>query len=90
MFLLSLVDRGVRRALRRFLRSPFRSPYAIGLGVVQAPDLMPDGRVDMCESCPDMTYYEGRLVNSCRLDEYRKFGSLLTAVPSDSVRADGR
>jgi hypothetical protein len=29
----------------------------------------------MCESCPDITFFNGRLVNSCRLDEYRKFGA---------------
>ena len=33
------------------------------------------------ESCPDMTFFDGRLVNSCRLDEHRRYGGLLTAVP---------
>jgi hypothetical protein len=27
-----------------------------------------------------MTYHEGRLVNSCRLDEYRLYGGLATPV----------
>jgi hypothetical protein len=34
----------------------------------------------MCDSCPDMTYYEGRLVHSCRLDEYRLYGTLAKPV----------
>jgi len=50
---------------------------AIGIGIVQAPDILPDGRIDMCDDCPDMCVYEGKLVNSCRLDECRKFGGLL-------------
>jgi hypothetical protein len=83
MFLLSLVDPRVRRALRRFLRKPWRRPFGLSIGIVQAPDILPDGRVDMCESCPDMTWFNGRLVNSCRLDEHRIYGGLLTAVPRE-------
>jgi|WetSurMetagenome_2_1015567.scaffolds.fasta_scaffold05871_7 hypothetical protein len=80
VLLLSLVDAGVRRALARYLANPlniFRPVQSVGIGIVQAPDSL-DGDVDMCESCPDITVFEGRLVNSCRLDEYRKFGEALT------------
>jgi hypothetical protein len=41
---------------------------------------MADGTADMCDSCPDMTYWNGELVNSCRLDEYRVFGGFVTVV----------
>jgi hypothetical protein len=85
LLLLSLVDPRVRRALGRFLRNPFRRVFGLSIGIVQAPDLLPDGRVDMCESCPDMTFFDGRLVNSCRLDEHRLYGCLLTAVPRESA-----
>ncbi|OHD73623.1 MAG: hypothetical protein A2177_12845 [Spirochaetes bacterium RBG_13_68_11] len=81
LLLLSLVDPRVRSALGRFLRNPFRRVFGLSIGIVQAPDLLPDGRVDMCESCPDMTFFDGRLVNSCRLDEHRLYGGLLSAVP---------
>ena len=60
-----------------------RPPFTIG--IIQAPDVLPDGRVDHCDSCPDMTYWNGRLVHSCRLDEYRKFGQLLS-VKRDEAR----
>jgi Radical SAM superfamily/4Fe-4S single cluster domain len=79
-FLLSLFDSGVRQALLRYLHNPlnlFRTVHLVGIAIVQAPDSL-DGDVDMCESCPDITVFEGRLVNSCRLDEYRKFGDSLT------------
>jgi hypothetical protein len=81
IFLLSVVDRSVRNALAAFLANPlnlFRPLRTMGIGIVQAPDALAGGDIDMCESCPDMTMFEGRLVNSCRLDEYRKFGGGLS------------
>ena len=27
-----------------------------------------------------MTYYDGKLINSCRMDEYRLFGGFLSVV----------
>ncbi len=80
MFLMALIDAEVRKAFWRYLRNPlnlFRGVHTVGIGIVQAPDAQ-DGDVDMCESCPDITVFQGRLVNSCRLDEYRKFGDALT------------
>lgn len=88
VFLLTPIDRQIRGALGRLLRRPGRllkPVYGLGIGIVQAPDVLPDGRVDMCDSCPDMTYFEGRLINSCRLDEYRKYGELITPTPSEEV-----
>lgn len=87
VFLAGLVDPQVRRAARRWLGEVVRHPGRLfepirmqSYGIIQAPDIQPDGRADMCDSCPDMTYYDGTLVNSCRLDEYRLFGGLLTVV----------
>lgn len=85
IFLMSIFDPKVRKALWKFLKYaivyPVRFFYpmrSIGIGMVQAPDLLPDGTIDMCDDCPDMCVFEGRLVNSCRLDECRQFGNLLT------------
>ena len=50
------------------------------IGIIQAPDIQASGRADMCDSCPDMTIWEGRLINSCRMDEYRMFGDLLSVA----------
>lgn len=84
IFFMGLFDPTVRKALGTFLsycmKNPLRLFYpmrAIGIGVIQAPDVLPDGRIDMCDDCPDMCVHEGKLVNSCRLDECRKFGSML-------------
>jgi hypothetical protein len=87
-FLLGLLDKGVRKTAGTFFREVLRSPaelfrplYVQSIGIIQGPDLQEDGRVDMCESCPDMTVWDGKLVNSCRLDEWRLYGSFVTASP---------
>ena len=87
VFWLAPFDRTLRAAYRRYLgdivRHPLRlfdSVYVQSIGVIQAPDIMPDGTADMCDSCPDMTVWNGELINSCRMDEYRLFGGLVTVI----------
>lgn len=87
VFLLAAWDRTVRQAARNWLADVVRRPgrlfdgiYIQSVGIIQAPDMLPDGRADMCDSCPDITYFDGQLVNSCRLDEYRLFGGFLSVV----------
>ena len=87
VFLLSPFDAGLRRAARRWLGEVVRHPGKLFAGVhmqsiaiIQAPDLQPDGRADMCDSCPDMTIWDGKLINSCRMDEYRLFGGFVSVV----------
>ena len=78
-FLLSFFDKKVRKALRNYLKNPlniFHNIYAQGIGIIQAPDVTREG-ADMCDSCPDLTWYNGNLVNSCRLDELRKYGDFI-------------
>ena len=73
----------VRRSVMPTFFNParwFRPLYAQSIGIVQAPDMMANGMASMCESCPDMCVWEGNLVNSCRLDEYRKYGRLMNAI----------
>jgi len=87
-WLLSLVDKGVRSAHGKFWRALVRNPlllfksmYVQTVGIIQAPDLLDDGRIDMCESCPDVTIWNNRLVHSCRLDEWRLYGNYATPIP---------
>ncbi|MCK5051439.1 MAG: radical SAM protein [Candidatus Cloacimonetes bacterium] len=84
LFWLALFDKTVRKAfcnwLKYILVFPIRVFYPIktlNIGIVQPPDLLPDGSCDMCEGCPDLCVFEGKLVNSCRLDEYIKYGCVL-------------
>jgi hypothetical protein len=94
-FLMSPWDKTVRQAARRWLADVLRHPQRLfdrirvqTIGVIQAPDAQPNGQVDMCDSCPDMTVWEGNLINSCRMDEYRLFGGLLTPVERAKVESE--
>ncbi|MGK7392934.1 MAG: hypothetical protein ACNS62_00110, partial [Candidatus Cyclobacteriaceae bacterium M3_2C_046] len=97
IFLLSPFDRNLRKAFKKYIKyvlsNPWRMVYpvkALGIGMIQAPDLMPDGTINMCDDCPDMCVHEGKLVNSCRLDECRFYGSLLHIhVTKDQPQENG-
>ena len=83
VFLLALVDKNVRKVFLKFLLQPwlfFRKFYGVSLSIIQPPDILENGNIEMCDSCPDLTLYKGELINSCRLDEVRLHGSLISAI----------
>ncbi|HVN56597.1 MAG TPA: radical SAM protein [Anaerolineaceae bacterium] len=87
VFWLAPWDKSIRQAYaarwKSILRDPrklFQKVYLQSVGIIQAPDILPDGRADMCDSCPDITILDGKLVNSCRMDEVRLFGGFVTVV----------
>jgi MoaA/NifB/PqqE/SkfB family radical SAM enzyme len=93
---LSLLDKGIRNAHGQFWRDLVRNPsvlfkpmYIQTIGIIQAPDQLEDGRIDMCESCPDMTVWDGKLVHSCRMDEWRLYGSYVTPQPRAIEQGNG-
>ena len=49
--------------------------------MIQPIDVLPDGRQNMCDGCPDVTAHDGQIVWSCRLEEYRQYGGLVSSVP---------
>ena len=84
----ALFDHGARDAANTWIRSAVARPRSAlrrqhlqSVLIIQPIDLGPDGRDNMCDGCPDMTVHEGKLVWSCRLEEWRKFGEPLRAVP---------
>ena len=84
-FLMSPWDKSARQAASRWLADVLRHPKRLfaplrlqTIGIIQAPDIQPNGQADMCDSCPDMTVWDGTLVHSCRMDEYRIFGDLVS------------
>jgi hypothetical protein len=90
IFLLSPWDKILRQGWKNRWRDIIRHPthlfdnvYTQSIGIIQAPDLLPDGRADMCDSCPDITYYNGTFVNSCRMDEYRLFGGFVSVLDKE-------
>jgi hypothetical protein len=97
IFWLAPLDKTLRQAWKNRVKDVLRHPgrmfdgiYTQSIGIIQAPDLMPDGRADMCDSCPDITVYDGKFVNSCRLDEYRLFGGFVSILEKDAQRTEDR
>lgn len=93
MLLLSLFDPQVRRALWSWLKSPgdwLRRVHVQGVQFIQPIDIQPDGRQSMCDGCPDMTPYKGRLVWSCRLEECLHHGRFLHTAPKKADATGGR
>ncbi|MBI2895093.1 MAG: radical SAM protein [Deltaproteobacteria bacterium] len=91
-FGLSAIDPAVRPGLRRWATDLARRPWRLfdrtlttqSVLILQGPDHLEDGTVDMCDSCPDMAFFEGKLYPSCRLDELRKWGTLANAHHTDA------
>jgi len=79
-------DDGVRRTWRRALRSPslaFRRLHLQSVMIIQPVDVLADGRMNMCDGCPDMTVWNDELAWSCRLEECLHFGQFVRTVPKD-------
>lgn len=88
----TLIDSGARAALRSWIGwgawNPARllKPQRVqSIMFIQPIDVLPDGRQNMCDGCPDITVHDGELVWSCRLEERLRFGSFLRTVPKDKA-----
>jgi hypothetical protein len=83
LFLLSFFDPEVRKMFARFLRLSLKNParffdriYAQPIALEQPLELI-GGEINLCDGCINMMIYDGRLIPSCRLDEYRLFNAPL-------------
>jgi len=93
----SLIDRGARTAALHYGKSlltrpldVFKTQHLQTVLIIQPIDLLPDGRQNMCDGCPDMTVHDGRLVWSCRLEEQRNFGQWCLPVPKEGKPVLGK
>ncbi|MDP1915400.1 MAG: hypothetical protein Q8L14_04080, partial [Myxococcales bacterium] len=87
---MGLIEPGVRTIAKNWLKHLARRPldarkklHFQSVMMIQPIDLLPDGRQNMCDGCPDVTAHDGKIVWSCRLEEYRTYGGLVTSVPKD-------
>lgn len=86
IFILSLIDRNIRRALGKFLVACFKNPLRLFDKIYtqsihfQQPNEVIDGKINLCDDCVNMMVYQGRLINSCRLDEYRIYNEALVTM----------
>ena len=83
---MGLFDRKLRRTFFRFFRNPFRifsRLYYQSVMIIQPVDFLEDGTQSMCDGCPDMTVWNGKLVYSCRMEEQLKYGYNLRTYSKD-------
>jgi pyruvate-formate lyase-activating enzyme len=81
VFILSLFDSKVRKAFNRFLLACLKNPIRLTDRIYtqsihfQQPNEVINGKLNLCDDCVNMMFYNGKLINSCQLDEYRSFGA---------------
>jgi MoaA/NifB/PqqE/SkfB family radical SAM enzyme len=88
MMLLSPFDKRIKKTMFNYLKNPlniFRKLYYQSVMIIQPVDFLEDGRQNMCDGCPDITVWNGKLVWSCRMEEQLKFGHNLRSFPKDSM-----
>jgi hypothetical protein len=88
-FVGAMVDKKMRKILSNFLKTAlvnplnlFRTAYLQSFMIIQPVNFEDDGRQDMCDSCPDITVHDGKLLWSCRLEEVKNFGAFVQTVPA--------
>ena len=96
MLLFFLIDKHIRKSMKHYLVTLFKRPWTLfdrvhmqTYTVIQPIDMLPDGRMSMCDGCPDMTVHDGELRWSCRLEEIKEYGCFLQASrrPADAQQA---
>lgn len=80
VFVMSLFDKVVRNTFGNFVRNALNNPlrlfekiYLQSL-VIQQPFELYNGELNLCDGCINLMPFKGKMINSCRLDEYRILG----------------
>lgn len=90
VFFLSFVDPEVRTAFRGFLKAGLRHPLSLLDRIytqtiqIQQPKEILDGQSNCCDGCPNQMVYKDKIINSCRLDEYRLYGGPISPLRTRS------
>ncbi|GAB4290421.1 MAG: hypothetical protein Kow0098_09030 [Ignavibacteriaceae bacterium] len=86
LLLLGAFDKKLRKAFLKYFKNPFnlfRKLYYQSVMIIQPVDFLDDGRQNMCDGCPDITVWKGKLVWSCRLEEQLKYGHNVRTYPKN-------
>jgi hypothetical protein len=89
MLLMGLFDKKLRKTFFNYFRNPFhifRKLYYQSVMIIQPVDFLEDGMQSMCDGCPDMTVWNGKLVYSCRMEEQLKYGYNLRTYSKDLTK----
>jgi hypothetical protein len=82
------LDAGLRKARSAYWSHAVHHPlnpvprlFLQSVMIIQPIDVLEDGRMNMCDACPDITVHDGELVWSCRLEERKAFGGFAHGIP---------
>ncbi len=85
---LAIIDKGLRKVFKNYFKLFFSNPNSFFKGmsyqtvlIIQPADIYEDGRVNMCDGCPDITIWNNKLVWSCRMEELNNWGQNVRVVP---------
>ena len=92
LFLFGVIDREMRRTSLSFLRALLKNPLHLfkkvsvqSILVLQPQDVLPSGKQDLCDGCPNKTIHNGRLVSMCRTEEFISFGDMITLKKKEAI-----
>ena len=86
MLLLGAFDKKLRKTFFNFYKNPlniFKRLHYQSIMIIQPVDFLEDGRQNMCDGCPDITVWDGKLVWSCRMEEQLKYGHNIKSYPKN-------
>jgi hypothetical protein len=86
MLLMGAFDKKLRKTFFKFYKNPlniFKRLHYQSVMIIQPVDFLEDGRQNMCDGCPDITVWNGKLVWSCRMEEQLNFGHNLKTYPKE-------
>ncbi len=88
MLLMGLFDKKIRKTFFNYFKNPlniFRRLYYQSIMIIQPVDILKDGKMNMCDGCPDITVWNGELVWSCRMEEQVAFGRNVQTLPKNRI-----
>jgi len=95
LFVGVLIDNSFRKTLLNYFKSVVlnylktsRLLFMQSFIIIQPPGILSNGKVDMCNGCPDAILYKDEFVPSCRLEECLKYGQLLEKIPINSKQPE--
>jgi hypothetical protein len=86
LFLLASLDKELRKTHANYLKACLKNPLRLFEDIytqsisLQQPNELLEGGANLCDGCMNMMMYRGKLIHSCRLDEYRMYGGLMTVI----------
>ena len=91
LFPLGIMDGEIRKTVFSFLGACLKNPLHLfkkvsiqSLLILQPQDVLPSGKQDLCDGCPNKTIHNGQLVSMCRSEEFISFGDMVTFSKKDT------